>query len=174
MPPIIISMRIAGTDPDEFYDFNKDDVNGVDEGNAGPPSNVTTVNFIMTNIETGKIIGLPANVNNRITGTGEIYEKIIEGQFEDEGQTIPKKKTLLRYNWASPDDTYNPLVPVDGVYAGDTGIAGAYKAEFEVFYTGTGGGSVQPKKRTFPATPGDVLIINILPDDNDKQPTEEV
>jgi len=128
----------------------------------------------MTNIDTGALVGIPANVSNRITGTGEIYEKIIDGQFEDEAQLIPKKKTLLRYNWAAPDDAYNPLVPVDGVYAGDTGIAGAYKAEFEVFYPTTGAGTSQPKKRTFPATPGDSILINILPDSNDKQPTEAV
>jgi len=176
MPPLIISMRIAGTDPDEFYDFNKDDVGGVSEANAGSPSTVTKVNFIMTNIETGEIVGRQSNVSNRITGTGVIYEKIVPDQFEDEAQTIPKKKTLIRYNWAQPDDNYDPKNIVAGVFGGDTAKAGTYKAEFEVFYSGAGGGGggSQALKRTFPATPGDVIIINVLPDDNDKQSGEAV
>lgn len=60
-------------------------------------------------------------------------------------------KTILAYSWA---DT-------------DTRVAGTYNAEFEVWYENATGGF--GKKRTFPSTSGDSLIINVEADLNDNQ-----
>jgi len=173
MPPLIISMRIAGTSPEEFYNFDKDDVGGQLNDNAGPlPSGVFQVKFIMTDLNTGKVVGLPENVANRFTGFGTIYQQVIPGEFEDIGQTIPKKKTLIRYNWQQPATAYD-AVTNPTAFAGDTGIAGVYSGEFEIIYATSDTGS-QRRKRTFPTTPGDTIIVNILPDSNDKRANEPV
>lgn len=66
------------------------------------------------------------------------------GTFSTEGG-----KTVLAYSWQD----------------GDTDIAGTYNAEFEVIYENATGG--YGKKRTFPCTSGDTLIINIEADLND-------
>jgi len=58
-------------------------------------------------------------------------------------------KTELAYSWQD----------------GDTSVAGTYKAEFEVFFQDATGGL--GKKRTFPSTTGDELIISIEADLND-------
>ena len=58
-------------------------------------------------------------------------------------------KTVLAYSWEE----------------GDTNVAGTYNAEFEVVYQDAVGGF--GKKRTFPSTSGDSLIINIEADLND-------
>lgn len=58
-------------------------------------------------------------------------------------------KTVLAYSWNE----------------GDTDKAGTYNAEFEVVYENATGGF--GKKRTFPSTSGDSLIINIEADLND-------
>ena len=59
-------------------------------------------------------------------------------------------KTILAYTWNS----------------GDTNVVGTYNAEFEVHYEGPGGAT--GKKRTFPSTAGDNLIINVVADLNDE------
>lgn len=56
-------------------------------------------------------------------------------------------KTVLTYYWK----------------AGDTAVAGTYQGEFEVIY-----GSSSGKKRTFPSTAGDTLVINVTADLNDE------
>ena len=58
-------------------------------------------------------------------------------------------KTVLAYSWNE----------------GDTVTAGTYTSEFEVVYENATGGF--GKKRTFPSTSGDTLIINIEADLND-------
>ena len=59
-------------------------------------------------------------------------------------------KTVLTYSWGP----------------NDTAVAGTYSAEFEVVYKDARGGD--GKKRTFPSTSGDTLIINVTPDLNDE------
>ena len=58
-------------------------------------------------------------------------------------------KTILAYSWAE----------------GDTAIAGTYNAEFEVIFENATGGP--GKKRTFPSSSGDTLVVNIEADLND-------
>ena len=59
------------------------------------------------------------------------------------------EKTILAYSWN----------------AGDTSVAGNYNAELEVTYKDINGDV--GKKRTFPSTTGDSLIINVEADLND-------
>ena len=166
MPPLIVSMRVAGTDPEQFYDFDKDDVGGTSTDNAGPlPNGVQEVRFIMKNLQTNVIAGLPANVANGFTGFGVIYQEVIPDQFEDEAETIPRKKTLLRYNWQPPATDFVDPVSTPNAFPGDTGIVGIYAAEFEIIYS-TAISGFQRRKRTFPSTPNDVLRININDDVN--------
>lgn len=168
IPPIMLTMRVAGTDPQQYWDVRKDDVgSGTVEDNAGDPSSAGyEVRFIMKNINTGELVGHPGITVNRYTGQGEIYTKTIGGE----------QVTVLRYNWRAPDEAYDPTssTQVSTIYAGDTAKAGAYRGEFEVIYPALPGAGVQKFKRTFPSTPGDSLIINILPDENDKTVGEQI
>jgi hypothetical protein len=167
MPPIILAMRVAGTDPVEYWNVEDDDVGiGTVEDNAPTPSTSYLVRFIMKNLQTGELVGHPSNITDRFTGLGEIYQKTIN----------LVNYTVLRYNWRAPDTAYDPALKTQAsptTYAGDTAKAGAYRGEFEVYYPGDISGR-QRFKRTFPATPGDSLIINILPDENDKTVGEQV
>ena len=66
------------------------------------------------------------------------------------GTFVPESgKTVLAYSWQE----------------GDTRVAGTFNAEFAVIYESPTGGP--GKKRTFPSTSGDTLIINIEADLND-------
>ena len=164
MPPAVISARIAGTDPERYWTVADDDVGSNGENN-GVASGTPTVKFIMKNLSTGKIVGQPANVALGFTGYGEIKTVNIDGQWLDEAQTIPAKKTLLRYNWQPPADTFNP-VSNPTAFGGDTFLAGSYTGEFEVEYANILA-DFKKRKRTFPATSGDIFQIEILADLND-------
>ena len=167
MPPLIISLRIAGTDPERFYTYAKDDVGGDNEDNAGSINR--TIKFTMKNAETGVIVGLAANVAQRFTGFGVADDKII-GTEDLGGGPIDIIKTILRYNWQPPALGYDSVTNPN-VFPGDTGLAGTYTGEFEIIYEDPVTGS-ENRKRTFPSTPGDTLIINVVPDLNDKRDEE--
>lgn len=64
--------------------------------------------------------------------------------------TSTSNKTILAYTWNS----------------GDTSVAGTYNAEFEVVFQDAS--RAEGKKRTFPSTDGDQLIINVVADLNDE------
>lgn len=167
MPPVILAMRVAGTDPIKYWNIEDDDLGNTSaEDNAATPPTGYTVKFTMKNLQTGEIVGHPSNTPNRFTGEGVIYQKTVD----------LVTYTVLRYNWRAPDTGYDPSKAVQSspsIYQGDTAKAGAYRGEFEVLYPGATPG-IQQFKRTFPATPGDSLIINILPDENDKTTGEQV
>ena len=81
--------------------------------------------------------------DNKIVGatTGAAYTGIAEPH------NVSGEKTVLTYYWKT----------------GNTAVAGTYKGEFEVIY-----GSATGRKRTFPSTAGDTLIISVTPDLNDE------
>lgn len=179
VPPLVISMRVSGSDPEEFWDANKDDINGTQEDN-GLTLGTPIVVFTMTNLTTGEIVGPSDNApitgersGKSYTGLGEIIERII-GYEDPPDNTVPIKKTLLRYNWTPPKTAYDPSSPDDTdpeQYGGDTAKAGVYKGEFELYYNTSEAGYTK-KRRTFPSSPQDQLIINVLVDDNDKRSDE--
>jgi len=176
MPPLVVSLRVSGSDPEEFWDANKDDAVGEDDGIAiGTP----IVVFTMTNTVTGEIVGPPDNPpilnggKGDYTGLGEIDEEIV-GYSDPPDNTLPIKKTLLRYRWTPAKLLYDPDSPDDTdptKYGGDTAKAGTYRGEFEVYYA-TAAGEYTRKKRTFPSSPQDSLDIVVLADDNDKRSDE--
>lgn len=92
------------------------------------------------------------------TSTDAIVVNRQVGTFDQSGE-----RTILRYAWKGADPTW----PADNAaYPGDTGIAGTYKGEFEVTFQQNGASTNEDRKRTFPCTPGDELLINITEDLN--------
>lgn len=84
------------------------------------------------------------NTSNDIVGAVSPLNYTGIGYFRTENG-----RTILGYTWNN----------------NDTAVQGAYKAEFEVIYQSATGG--MGKKRTFPCTPGDVLMVNVDADLND-------
>jgi len=174
MPPLIIALRVAGSDPLDYWDISKDDVGlgGLSkEDNAPSPPSTYVVKFIMREVGTRRIVGLPANVAEGFTGLGVIYEKFADPP------TNSIKQTILRYNWRAPHPDFDPSLETQAsadIYGGDTAKAGTYDAEFEIFYAETPGANTQKFKRTFPGTSGDFLAITIDADLNDKLKVEDI
>jgi len=171
MPPLMIALRVAGSDPTGYWDISKDDVGrgGLNkEDNAPTPPALYVVKFILREQGTRRIVGLPANVALGFTGFGEIYEKTVAGE----------KQTILRYNWLPPHTDYKPELGAAqanaSIYEGDTAKAGTYDAEFEILYTETPEANTQKYKRTFPGTSGDFLAVIIDADLNDKRKEEQI
>lgn len=66
---------------------------------------------------------------------------------------VGDSKTVLSYYWGP----------------NDTAVAGTYQGEFEVIYKGPEGSeNAFGRKRTFPSTAGDTLVINVTQDLNDE------
>lgn len=164
MPPLIVAMRVAGTgtdntNPVQYWDFSHDDVGNTTDNaeQNGLVKGIDHVNFVMYR-NAGNIIGNPADKALRRTGPGILYQS--GGIW------------VLRYNWRQPHPLFDPTKGIGNqdsplYYEGDTALVGTYFAEFEIYYQTTGTVDSQLKKRTFPSTPGDQIIINILPDGND-------
>jgi len=174
MPPLMIAMRVSGTgtsptDPTKYWDFSQDDLStevGVLEANANLPGETHYVDFVM--YSTPGVITSPSltDVNysqSKITGRASLY---LSAQNTDSNND---PIWVLRYNWRAPHPLFDPakgIAAQPNYYAGDTAVVGTYFGEFKIYYGNTGSGDVQLKHRTFPSTPGDQLIINILPDGN--------
>jgi hypothetical protein len=176
MPPIIIAMRVAGTgtditNPVSYWDYTKEDVD-TSSGNAesnGLAKGIDHVDFVMYStpgvITSGPSVTDPLYPQYFVTGPASLYQSAQNGNI-----------WVLRYNWRPPHPSFNPakggtsLQDSPLYYQGDTAIPGTYFGEFKIYYHNTGSGTNQLLKRTFPSTPGDSLVINILPDGNDILP----
>lgn len=134
-PVLEISMKIASSDPVEYWNAPTDKPDGVNN------LDVHSVYFTMKNADTNEVV---------INREG--------GSVDQEGS-----RTILRYAWRKAD----PSWPANqNVFKGDTGVVGTYYGEFEVFYKDNANPLLPDRKRTFPCTPGDELIINVHEDLN--------
>lgn len=137
-PPLKIALSIAGSNPKDYWQRTDDKPDFV--GNVETSRDINKVRFILKSSD-NKIVKTGASGTSD-TGKAEAIEVA--------GTGGSNSKTVLAYYWNS----------------GDTNIAGTYTAEFEVYFDdGTGNPG---KKRTFPSTEGDSLIVNIVPDLNDE------
>lgn len=207
MPPVIIAMRVAGSDPLRYYNIQTDDTFAPSTNGAVPPSTGQisnaanyTVRFTMTKLDSVGTIGAKGTTGKRplvgsdttkgYTGLGTMYN-VLTGEL-DPVTAAPLYKTYLRYDWTPPSKGFDPNNPTANAahYKGDTWESGIYEAEFEVLYRnntavglaadealinpGIASANILPafRRRTFPAAFGDTLLIQIIPDINDKTPSE--
>jgi hypothetical protein len=126
------------------------------EANSDPVEYWDGTSYKADGVNTLPIHSVKFTLKNKTTG--EIIVDRAVGTFDQDGA-----RTILRYAWQKADVGW-PADP--NAFPGDTGIAGTYLGEFEVWFQNQGDPLLADRKRTFPSTPGDELIINITEDLN--------
>jgi hypothetical protein len=143
-PVLEIALKVANSDPVTYW------LGTAHKADGFSANGIHGVNFVMTNLDTGDVV-----VAKPIDGSYNATSKVDGGH------------TILLYAWRKADPNW-PTDPV--AFAGDTGVAGNYRGEFEVTFNVQAPAPAAPntwvagRKRTFPSTPGDELLIAVTED----------